>query len=280
MSAKPSASCPDKDQLWNEIRNVLEPLFTFPDEALHTEVLHPMTYAQYSAAYTGVVSWVKWCRHPKGLPLYPPLDDLVKECCRIMYTQLEPFTGEQLLRAYHQLYANFLRRAATAKRMLTHLDIYVWPSHRDMGCSSASCSDYKPEGPMSETDACQYWLDHVADHERGPLIDTWEMPMDSPVNSKEWIQAVERSEAGHDPTEGIVIKTHAMILRRWRITVLEPLLAGALSTEHLVELDHHNVLDHKGVGLLLQSMREVGVRADNEKRMRLQELYAGMCSSA
>jgi hypothetical protein len=301
MSAKPSTSPPDKDELWTTVRNILEPLFTIPDEALRVDLVHSVTAAQYSAAYTAAHQWVglgvlypgRNQHTSEEFQPYPLLDKLLEYRCQMLGAQLKSLSGEKLLRGYYQLSQNFIRRAAIAARMIAPLDQYVWPNARSTGHGWLPCPHPKseispsqlPDGswsqePIPEINPRQDWFDSMSDHEHDALSSTWEMPEGSPIGGEEWKKAVQRAEAGHVTAEGVFIKIYALALRRWRIDVLDPLLDGSLSCERLMDLVHNDILDKSDVGLLLRSMKDVDVRVDDERRMRLQELHTRLCNSA
>jgi hypothetical protein len=295
----------DKDAGWTAIKLVLEPLFTFPNEALHADLPHSITPAEYSAAYTAVH---EWARTPQdfgstpphttgGFTLYPLLDGLLEEKCRIAYTQLQSLDSNQLLQAYGHLYMNFLRRSATAARILAPLDRHVWMHPRETGHGWLSCPfpDMKTApGPRRLTangweeqavpitsDARERsdWTRRINDHERAALIGTWELSGGSSINSEAWVEAVNRAEAARDPGEVACVRAYSLGLRRWRMNVLEPLLAGFFSSEELVIHQPDGSVDsNAGVGLLLKSMKDVGLKTDNKHRMRLQHMHGQISS--
>jgi hypothetical protein len=93
----------------------------------------------------------------------------------------------------------------------------------------------------------------------------------SSINSEAWVEAVNRAEAA--------VRAHSLGLRRWRMNVLEPLLEVPFSSEDLVIHQPDGSMDsNAGVGLLLKSMKGVGLKTDNEHRMRLQHMHGQISS--
>jgi hypothetical protein len=290
------AVLPDKDALWTAIAAVLEPLFTFPDQAMHTDLPRSVTIAGYSAVYTAVFNWAQTnnTSHPYISPvleIHPLFDRLLEERCQILYLQLEStMTSNHLVHAYNQLYRNYIQRTLLSVRMLGRLDlllgnmrsqghgwlpcphpeVYIPPGRRyktEHGWSQEAVPDSPEARPRSE------WFEKIDDHERQALVSTWEMPEDAPVDSEEWISAVLRAEAGQDPTEVVCIHVYALTLRRWRLNVLEPLLRGPLSHKRLAELGSDETTDVPAIGSLLMSTKNVGLKRDNEDRERLHEIF-------
>jgi hypothetical protein len=101
-------SSADRDAWWTSIKLVLDLLFTFPSEALHTDVLHSVTPAAYSDTYTAAFKWAHTGAFGVLGPLpymdgnhelYMLLDHLLGERCQILYPQLTSLAGKELLQA-------------------------------------------------------------------------------------------------------------------------------------------------------------------------------------
>jgi hypothetical protein len=280
MRLTPWANYDDKATWWTSIRLVLEPMFTFSNETLHADLPYPVTPAAYSATHAAAFNWV---RHKsdilslsrdieEGYELYPLLECLLEDRCRILHKQLILLMGKELLMTYNQLYHSFLRRAATAARVLSSLDRDLWVKHKLPDHSWLLVPHPKASEIEEEEHPPEEWIREMDERKHEALVSTWEMPQGSLVNSKEWAQAVQRSEAAEDPTQAAYVGVYALVLRRWRINVLEPLLAGPVSTEQLSAFGSDAGMNVDTISLL-QSMKDVGLKRDNFNRMQLQEMY-------
>jgi hypothetical protein len=273
-------SSADRDAWWTSIKLVLDVLFTFPSEALHTDVLYSVTPAAYSDTYTAAFKWAHTGGFgvPGPLPymdgnheLYMLLDHLLGESCQILYPQLTSLAGKELLQAYNQLYKNFARRAATAARLLSYLDRRLWKTQATTGKDWLHCPD--PVPVLQQASDRDDWIKRFTNERRAALQTIWEMPEGSQMEGEEWTQAVQRAEASWNPKELACVHVRALVLRRWRINVLEPLLAGPFSSEQLLVLSSEDGTDVANVDLLLQSMKDVGLKENDENRKRFREIY-------
>jgi hypothetical protein len=114
----------------------------------------------------------------------------------------------------------------------------------------------------------QAWIRRSQELEKTTLVDGWELPPDASKDSEEWKQATIRAEAGSDPNQVHYIGVQALGLRRWRVDVLEPLLGK----QFVPLISEGTPSDTSALRKLFDSMKDVGIKADDERRQKVERL--------
>jgi hypothetical protein len=267
MSRRAPAPPLDLDATWENIRDALDIVFVFPDDAAPAPSL---SVTEWTTAYTAVYSWCTTSRAPvtASFPctdhmaaLYQQLEAYVLEVCARLRSQLDGAPRAALLNTYLALYAAFHARAGVAAHITAHLDRHHTTRMRSTGEGWLRGIDSggKPRSPKK-----------YAKHAQQALVHMFELAPDVAPDGNAWKEAEARAEAGSDPERVPSVGVQALCLRRWRLDVLEPLLL-----EHpdlLPSISPATKEDRAALERLARSLKEMGLRAKDLRRTALAQL--------
>lgn len=247
LSANPSTNVqisPESEAAWQTIKDALDALFDLPEEALHYSVPVKVSYMEFMQIYTAAYNWASSFVDAESTQscaiheLFPLLDSYFSSLCTSLYVYLAAFSSDMdsnasaIVSAYACLYNNY-----TARFQYMH-------------------SLFKSPERM--------WKQDREGLARNALV-AWDLPSDAVEGDEAWASAIVRAEAGRDPQETPVVSTKALLLRKWRIHLLEPLTA-TLSSSSIDGVQNRQAAD-----VLLGSLKEVGLRKDDERRIQIED---------
>jgi hypothetical protein len=296
----------DREATWATIRKTLDRLFTFSEDIGRNTPAPSLTPAEWMGAYSAVFTWTQAMTvtrylngrsHSESLApeLYPKIEEYFGQLCESLRARLDTAPREDLASNHATLYDGFCQRILIIERIAQSLDRGHTANRRSEGEGwlrgrPPSVDSQIPQGRIysdgrggwvqeavmtpehlrEPQEVYHQWATDFSKIEQEALVKQYELSPNASHGDISWKAARIRAEAGSNPAQVRFISIHALGLRRWRLDVLEPLLRDCPdlipSTSSLVNDDV------PALARLAQSMKEVGMKADDERRQRLEQL--------